>query len=64
MRAILKWATQDTANPSAEPERFPDWFILMTRSGIDVDQAMEKKAFGKHLTPLLGLSSELQPQVP
>jgi hypothetical protein len=39
VRAILERAAQATEPPSAEAERFPDWFIRMTRPGIDLDGA-------------------------
>jgi antitoxin FitA len=42
VRAILERAAQETAIPSAEAERFPDWFIRMTRPGIDLDEAIEE----------------------
>jgi hypothetical protein len=42
VRAILERAAQETVVPSAEDERFPDWFIRMTRPGIDLDEAIEE----------------------
>lgn len=42
VRAILGQAAQETAFASAEAERFPDWFIRMTRAGIDLDEAIEE----------------------
>jgi plasmid stability protein len=42
VRAILEQAAQETARASAEAERFPDWFIRMTRPGIDLDEAIEE----------------------
>lgn len=42
VRAILERAAQETALPSAEAERFPDWFIRMTRPGIDLDEAIDE----------------------
>ena len=42
MRAILEWAAQETAVGSAEAEPFPDWFIRMTRPGIDLDEAIQE----------------------
>jgi plasmid stability protein len=42
VRTILERAAQETAVPSAEAERFPDWFIRMTRPGIDLDEASEE----------------------
>jgi Arc-like DNA binding domain len=42
VRAILERAAQegDLKDPGAEP--FPDWFIRMTRPGIDLDQVLEE----------------------
>jgi hypothetical protein len=42
-RAILERAAQEAVSPTDEPERFPDWFIRMTRPGIDLDPAIEEK---------------------
>jgi plasmid stability protein len=42
VRAILDRAAQDTALPNAEAEPFPDWFIRMTRPGIDLDEAIDE----------------------
>jgi plasmid stability protein len=42
VRAILERAAQETELPRAEAERFPDWFIRMTRPGIDLDEAIEE----------------------
>jgi plasmid stability protein len=42
VRAILERAAQETALGSAEAEPFPDWFIRMTRPGIDLDEAIEE----------------------
>ena len=42
MRAILERAAQGTQPPSAEAERFPDWFIRMTRPGVDLDEAIDE----------------------
>jgi plasmid stability protein len=42
VRTILERAAQETAVPSAEAEPFPDWFIRMTRPGIDLDAAIEE----------------------
>lgn len=42
VRAILERAAQETAVLSAEAERFPDWFIGMTRPGIDLDKAIDE----------------------
>jgi hypothetical protein len=33
-------AALETAVPSAEAERFPDWFIRMTRPGINLDESI------------------------
>jgi plasmid stability protein len=41
VRAILERAAQE-AGPSDAAERFPDWFIRMTRPGIDLDAAIEE----------------------
>ena len=41
VRAILERAAQE-AGPSDAGERFPDWFIRMTRPGIDLDAAIEE----------------------
>ena len=40
MRTILEWAAQESATPGAEAERFPYWFIRMTKPGIDLDEAV------------------------
>jgi plasmid stability protein len=40
-RAILERAAQVRAVGRAEAEPFPDWFIRMTRPGIDLDDAIE-----------------------
>jgi plasmid stability protein len=42
VRAILERAAQESAVGSAEAEPFPDWFIRMTRPGIDLDEAIEE----------------------
>jgi hypothetical protein len=42
VRAILERAAQETAGPSAEAEQFPDWFIRMTRPGIDLDEVIDE----------------------
>ena len=42
VRAILERAACEAAVPSAEGEPFPDWFIRMTRPGIDLDEAIEE----------------------
>ncbi len=41
VRAILERAAQEAA-PPGDGERFPDWFIRMTRPGIDLDAAIEE----------------------
>jgi hypothetical protein len=41
VRAILERVARETELPSAEAERFPDWFIRMTRPGIDLDEAID-----------------------
>jgi plasmid stability protein len=42
VRAILERAAQESAVRSAEAEPFPDWFIRMTRPGIDLDEAIDE----------------------
>jgi hypothetical protein len=42
VRAILERAAQETAVPSAEAEPFPDWFIRLTRPGIDLDETIDE----------------------
>jgi len=42
VRAILERAAQESVSPVDPPERFPDWFIRMTRPGIDLDPAIEE----------------------
>ena len=42
VRAILERAAQEAVSPTDRPERFPDWFIRMTRPGIDLDPAIEE----------------------
>jgi hypothetical protein len=41
VRAILARAAQEPVVPTDQPEPFPDWFIRMTRPGIDLDPAIE-----------------------
>jgi plasmid stability protein len=41
VRAILERAAQESMSSAEPPERFPDWFIRMTRPGIDLDAAIE-----------------------
>jgi plasmid stability protein len=47
VRAILEWAARETTVPSNEAERFPDWFIRMTRPGIDLDRAIDENRIRK-----------------
>ena len=42
VRAILERAAQEAVSSTGQPERFPDWFIRMTRPGIDLDPAIEE----------------------
>jgi plasmid stability protein len=42
VRAILERAAQEAQSPSDEAECFPDWFIRMTRPGIDLDPAIDE----------------------
>jgi plasmid stability protein len=42
VRAILERAAQEAPGRSHAAERFPDWFIRMTRPGIDLDAAIEE----------------------
>jgi plasmid stability protein len=49
VRAILERASQEPA-VAEQSERFPDWFIRMTRPGIDLDPAIEE-----HRTPHEGI---------
>jgi hypothetical protein len=42
VRAILERAAQEPVSPADQPEGFPDWFIRMTRPGIDLDPAIEE----------------------
>jgi plasmid stability protein len=42
VRVILEGAAQETADLSAEAEPFPDWFIRMTRPGIDLNDAIDE----------------------
>jgi hypothetical protein len=41
VRAILECAAQEGTARNLRPEPFPDWFIRMTRPGIDLDPAIE-----------------------
>jgi antitoxin FitA len=40
VRAILERAAQEAVGADNVGERFPDWFIRMTRPGIDLDAAI------------------------
>ena len=40
VRTILERAAQENLVEATEP--FPDWFIRMTRPGIDLDQAIDE----------------------
>jgi antitoxin FitA len=42
VRAILERAAQEPAGAADEGEPFPDWFIRMTRPGIDLDEAIDE----------------------
>lgn len=42
MRAILERAAQAGEEAGDRTERFPDWFIRMTRPGVDLDPAIEE----------------------
>ncbi len=42
VRAILERAAQELATAVDEGERFPDWFIRMTRPGIDLDEVLDQ----------------------
>jgi plasmid stability protein len=42
VRTILERAAQDATISTDQPERFPDWFIRMTRPGLDLDPAIEE----------------------
>jgi plasmid stability protein len=42
VRAILERAAQEPVGAGADAEPFPDWFIRMTRPGIDLDAAIEE----------------------
>jgi plasmid stability protein len=42
VRAILERAAQEAVGAGADAEPFPDWFIRMTRPGIDLDAAIEE----------------------
>jgi plasmid stability protein len=42
VRTILERAAQEAEVSGGETEAFPDWFIRMTRPGIDLDAAIEE----------------------
>jgi len=42
VRVILERAAQEAVVSTDQPERFPDWFIRMTRPGVDLDPAIEE----------------------
>lgn len=42
VRTILERVAREPALADEESERFPDWFIRMTRPGIDLDPAIEE----------------------
>ena len=42
VRAILERAAQEARARATEREPFPDWFIRMTRPGIDLDDAIDE----------------------
>jgi plasmid stability protein len=42
VRAILERVAQETVKPGDTGERFPDWFIRMTRPGIDLDATIDE----------------------
>jgi antitoxin FitA len=42
VRTILERAAQDAETPGTDTEPFPDWFIRMTRPGVDLDAAIEE----------------------
>jgi hypothetical protein len=42
VRVILERAAQEAAGPGDDREPFPDWFIRMTRQGIDLDDAIDE----------------------
>jgi plasmid stability protein len=42
VRSILERAAQAGENADDRAERFPDWFIRMTRPGVDLDPAIEE----------------------
>lgn len=42
VRTILERAAQEAVSAADAGERFPDWFIRMTRPGVDLDAAIEE----------------------
>jgi plasmid stability protein len=52
VRAILERAAQEAEVPDQSGERFPDWFIRMTRPGVDLEPALEENR-GAHEGPVL-----------
>jgi plasmid stability protein len=42
VRAILERAAQEAKSRDVSAERFPDWFIRMTRPGVDLNPALEE----------------------
>ncbi len=42
VRAILERVAKEPAIPDHDSEPFPDWFIRMTRPGVDLDPAIEE----------------------
>jgi plasmid stability protein len=42
VRAILDRVAQEPELAAEETEPFPDWFVRMTRPGIDLDPAIEE----------------------
>jgi plasmid stability protein len=50
VRAILERAAQEAEAADLGAERFPDWFIRMTRPGVDLDPALEENR-GPHEGP-------------
>ena len=41
-RAIVERAAEEASGRGDQRERFPDWFIRMTRPGIDLDPAIDE----------------------
>jgi hypothetical protein len=42
VRAILERASREPISPTGQLDSFPDWFIRITRPGIDLDPAIEE----------------------